>query len=234
VDVQLALGYQDLRDVIGATSTVNRRWSRDAELLVSGDVQDGLLGGGVTAGSISYSSGYLRLRDPTAEWIDHLSARTAGRYDKAGFTALRLQRFNPAVELYLGLSGQLAGGNLDPSEKFTLGGPNGVRSYAQGEGAGDNGILGTTELRYTLPDFGTLGRAQTLLFFDAGRIEINQDAFLPGPNRRSLYGAGVGINLLSRNGFGVRSSWAWKLGDEPALADEDSGSRGWVQFAKQF
>jgi hemolysin activation/secretion protein len=166
--------------------------------------------------------------------IDQMSAKTAGRYDKAGFTALRVQRFNDPLELYLGLSGQLAGGNLDPSEKLTLGGPNAVRAYPQGEGAGDTGILGTTELRYTLPEFGALGRTQALLFFDAGRIRINQDPFISGQNQRSLYGAGAGINVYARNGFEVRSSWAWKLGDEPALADEDSGSRGWVQFAKQF
>jgi hemolysin activation/secretion protein len=232
LDADVALGYADLRDVVNATSTSNRRWSREVTFSVSGVVHDEYLAGAVTGGSVSYTGGELRMRDPTAALIDQATARTTGHYDKMSLTAFRQQRLGEAAELFFALSGQLGGKNLDPSEKFDLGGPDAVRAYPQGEGVGDSGVLGTAEMRYAFPAFGT--RAQAVAFVDAGRIRVNENSFAAGENQRSLYGAGVGVNLYARGGLAVRGSWAWKLGSEPALSDTDDGSRGWVQVVRKF
>jgi len=234
LDTQVAFSYQDLSDIVGATSTTNRRWSREVSLSVSGSLRDDFLAGGVTSGSISYVNGQLGIRDPTTWLIDQATAMTAGTYDKLSYTGLRLQGLGRALDLYIAMSGQLAGKNLDSSEKFSLGGPNAVRSYPQGEGVGDSGLLSTLELRYTLRDLGPFVRPQLISFLDGGRVNTNKNPFLPGANVRSLFGAGLGINLFTRNGFAMRGSWAWKVGGEPALSDADSSSRGWVQVSMNF
>jgi hemolysin activation/secretion protein len=234
LDAQIAFSYEDLSDIVGATSTSDRRWSREVTLSVNGSVRDDFLGGGITSGSIAYVNGQLHIRDPTTWLIDQATARTAGTYDKFSYTGLRLQNLGRAFDLYIAMSGQLAGKNLDSSEKFSLGGPNAVRSYPQGEGVGDSGLLGTLELRHTLRDLGPFARPQVISFLDGGRINTNTNPFLPGANVRSLFGAGIGFSLFTRNGFTLRGSWAWKIGGQPALSDADSSSRGWIQIGMNF
>jgi hemolysin activation/secretion protein len=232
LDADVAFGYADLRDVVNTTSTSNRRWSRKLTFSVSGFVRDRSFEGALTGGSIAFTGGELRMRDETAALIDQATARTAGHYDKLSLTAFRIQRLSAATELYVAISGQVGDKNLDPSEKFDLGGPDAVRAYPQGEGVGDSGLRGALEMRYTLPAFRM--RAQTVVFVDAGRARENKNPFVPGENLRSLYGAGIGVNLNAPWGLAVRGSWAWKLGSEPALSDRDSGSRGWIQVARKF
>jgi len=85
-----------------------------------------------------------------------------------------------------------------------------------------------------LADWGPFAHPQLIGFLDGGHIQTNKDPFLPGANARSLYGAGVGLNLLTRSEFTLRATWAWKIGGEPALAGPDSGSRGWVEVRQAF
>jgi hemolysin activation/secretion protein len=234
LDTQVAFSYQDLSDIVGATSTTDRRWSREVTFSLSGIVRDDLLGGGIMSGSFAYVNGQLNIRDATTWLIDQATARTAGTFEKFSYTGLRLQSLARAFDLYIAVSGQLAGKNLDSSEKFSLGGPNAVRSYPQGEGVGDSGLLGTLELRHMLTDVGPFARPQLLAFFDGGRVNTNKNPFLPGTNARSLLGAGIGLNLFTRNGFTMRGCWAWKIGGQPALSDTDAGSRGWIQVGMNF
>jgi hemolysin activation/secretion protein len=234
LDTQLTFNYADLSDIVGATSTSDRRWSREVTLSISGSVRDDFLAGGITSVSVAYVDGQLHIRDETAWLIDQATVRTAGAYDKLSYTALHLHNLGQAFDLYIGLSGQLAGKNLDPSEKFSLGGPNGVRSYPQGEGVGDSGLLGTLELRGKLSEVGPFARPQLIAFLDGGRIDTNKNPFLPDANVRSLFGAGIGLNLFTRNGFTMRASWARKIGGQPTLSDTNSSSRLWLQTSMQF
>jgi hemolysin activation/secretion protein len=43
LDTQVAFSYQDLSDIVGATFTTNRRWSREASLSISGSLRDDFL-----------------------------------------------------------------------------------------------------------------------------------------------------------------------------------------------
>jgi hemolysin activation/secretion protein len=113
-----------------------------------------------------------------------------------------------------------------------LGGPNAIRAYAQGEGVGDAGVLGTTELRYALPAYGWVTHPQVFAFFDGGRVRINEDQYLPGKNDIDLYGAGVGLNVDIAGGFTLRGSIAWAVGSNSAV--DNSGSQGWLQLVKSF
>ena len=234
LDTQLAFSYGNIKDNVTATSTADPRSSREVTLSVSGNVRDDFLSGGITSGMLSYVRGKLDIRDPTASEIDQAAARTAGNFDKIAYTALRLQDLGLGLHLYAAVCGQRAGKNLDPSEKFNLGGPDAVRAYPQGEGVGDTGLLGTLELRHTSEALLPYARPELTAFFDAGHINTNQNPFLPGANSSTLRGAGVGLNLFMSDGFRIRASWAWKVGDRPALSASDSASRGWVQVGMDF
>ena len=225
LDTQLAFSYGNLKDDVRATSTSDPRTSREVTLSISGNIRDAFLSGGITSATLSYVRGKLEIRDSSALLIDEATARTNGSFDKLTYSALRLQNVVLGLNLYAAVSGQRAGRNLDPSEKFNLGGPDAVRAYAQGEGVGDTGIVGTIELRHSTGPF---------LFFDAGHIDTNQDPFQPGTNSATLRGAGVGLNLSMFDGVRLRASWAWKLGESPAQSAPDASSRGWIQLGMDF
>lgn len=77
-------------------------------------------------------------------------------------------------------------------------------------------------------------RPEPLAFVDGGRINTNQNPFLPDANSNHLFGAGVGFNLFLRDGFRIRANWAWKIGPQPAQSAPDSRPRGWIQLGKDF
>lgn len=233
LDIQVSFNYFDLDDVIDATNTSNPRELRSYVLGLTGNLRDGFFGGGINAGSIAVGTGNLQLNDATAEQIDAVTAQTKGDFNTFMYSALRLQRLTDSLQLYVAVQGQLADQNLDASQKFVLGGPNAVRAYAQGEGVGDAGVLGTAELRYTLPARAWFAHPQLFAFFDAGRVTINEEQFLPGENDIDLYGAGIGMNVDIVGGFTLRGSIAWAVGSDSALVD-NSGSQGWIQLVKSF
>jgi len=234
LDVQAAFNYFDLDDQIGATNTDNPRRLSSYSLSVSGDLQDDLLGGAVNAISVAINTGNLQIDDATAALIDAATARTEGNFGTAIYSMLRLQKITDALQLYVAIQGQHASKNLDPSQKFVLGGPNAVRAYAQGDGVGDEGVLGTAEMRYSLPSRGWVDRAQVFVFWDGGRLRVNEDRYLAAQNDLDLYAAGIGVNLDGFDGFTLRGSIAWRVGSEPAIDSTSSSSRGWIQIVKSF
>ena len=129
------------------------------------------------------------------------------------------------------LSGQLAGNNLNSSEKYSLGGSYGVRAYPQGEASGDAGNMLNIELEH---DF--MPKLQGLLFYDYGHIKVNQNNFTTADNTRTIAGAGIGVNA-SWHGLRLNSYLAWRTqgGDplsEPASAEHTP--RLWVQVSGEF
>jgi hemolysin activation/secretion protein len=230
LDTQVAFSYGKLKDDIRTTSTTDPRTSREVTFTVSGNVRDDFLSGGMSAGSLSYVRGKLDMDESSALEIDRATAATSGNFDKLTYSVLRLQNLGVGFSLYLAVSGQRAGKNLDPSEKFSLGGPDAVRAYPQGDGVGDTGVLGTVELRYTTQMLLPYGSPELVAFLDEGHIDTNQDPFLQGNNSTTLRGAGVGLNLVMADGVRVRASWAWRVGESPAQSVADSASRGWIQL----
>lgn len=217
---------------------------------LSGDMRDALGGGGITSAGFTFTRGSLDVGG-NANYAanDALTAQTDGSYSKLSYNFSRLQRIDDYWSFYVGFSGQNAGSrkNLDSSEKFVLGGL-GVRAYPQGEAAGDSGSLLNLEARYNLPGFG-FGNLQLVGFIDTGRVTLHnatwagwQPVGRPNfPNTYSLSGAGIGLNLYKEADFSVRTSLAWKLGNNPGAdaLGRDSDSKGssvrfWLQATKQF
>lgn len=191
-----------------------------ATAMLAGSAWDDWGGGGYTGAGIGVVAGRLDLRNDLDRRMDALTARTDGSFSKLTWRAERSQSLAGLAGwgVYLGASGQFARKNLDSSEKFLLGGPQGVRGAPVGEAGGDSGWLANAELRHDLR-FHDAVAAQAVLFADHGGVRQHIDSW-PGSvnpwtgNRYELSSLGLGLNLQGER-WGLRSAWAHRLGDNP-------------------
>jgi hemolysin activation/secretion protein len=232
---RMAYNVNQFQDRIGLSGSVTDRNAHAVQTTLSGDARDAVWGGGITVFALAFAHARLDIETPGARADDDASARTQGRSDKWNLNVLRLQSLGANAALYFSLAAQKASRNLDSSEKFVLGGANGVRAYPQGEASGDSGYLATAELRYSMNWDLLPGVVQPFAFVDAGGVTINEQPFIAGANnRRHLAGGGIGLSWARANDFQVKLTLATRIGTQPATADTDRHTRGWVQAIKYF
>ncbi|TZF89994.1 ShlB/FhaC/HecB family hemolysin secretion/activation protein [Cognatilysobacter lacus] len=229
----------DRRDFTDIVDLVQSRTDRTANVWTGslyGNHRDSFGGGGLGTFFLGLSSGALDLRPSSAAALDAVTARSAGSYSKLALNVTRLQRVTDRVSLYGSVSAQRASKNLDPSEKFVLGGMDGVRAYPQGEAFGDEGYLATLEARVLLngPRTRVPGQVHLLGFVDTGSVTINRNPWFAGDNTRSLSAAGVGLSWVDPGNFAIRTYYARKLGSEDAISAPDRSGRFWIQAIKFF
>ena len=158
--------------------------------------------------SLGLRTGRLDLSRVAADdAADAAGLRTAGSYTSVQYAASREQLVpfsgNRQLTAYARLRGQASSKNLDASEQFSLGGPNGVRGYPAGEANGDSGFVATLEARYAVQQVPGL---QAFGFFDTGRIRLQNSpgvvpiASITGNNTYGLNSGGVGVRYSSANG----------------------------------
>lgn len=209
---------------------------------INGDSSDLLAGGGLNSFGLALSFGQLKLDGWSQDRVaDAASARTQGSYSKIAYSAASLRRMGQGLYFYAGLSGQLASGNLDSSEKFILGGPLGVRGYPSGEAAGDEGLLLNLELRLEVQP-----RLQLAAFVDYGEIRLHRKEWLGWQgantgigNRYGLSGLGIALNWNQPGDYLIRLSIAQAVGENPGrdVNGNDSDNtknrvRLWLQAVK--
>lgn len=234
-NLTLAATYQHkkLNDRQGSTNTSNDKESDSWPISLQFDHRDGLGGGGVTYGLITYTAGRLKL-DATLEAADRTSnTDTRGGFDKWTLDIARVQATPIANLILFGrVSTQWAGKNLDSSEGFSLGGANGVRAYPSGEGNGDKGWMIQLEIRYQMGAWGPY------LFHDAGKIYVNADAGRITPavtnNTRSLSGSGIGLRY-NAGPWNADATLAWRnRGGRPTSDTADRNPRFWFTAGYRF
>lgn len=224
---QLQFDDKTLRDTVGRTATRTKSDLRNVVLGINGDWQDGVGGGARNALALNYTTGRLRL-DADSLLQDAASAKSAGSFSKFNYQLQRLQALTPGLALALNFGGQQAWRNLASAEKFSLGGSQGVRAYAQGEAAGDEGWLATAELRWqAAPGW------QLTAFHDSGAVKTNRRPWTLNGNRRHLEGAGLGV-LWSTERLSFSFTAAWPMGRDAAPSDANRGPRLWGQLAAMF
>jgi hemolysin activation/secretion protein len=239
--VSLSLGLESRHYRNDANSAVaSDKHLATANATLSGDFADSFGRGGLTIWSTSLSAGKVDLSaNPAYEAADAAGPRSAGRYARFSWSLARLQNISERHSLWLSVNGQNASANLDSSEKFSLGGANGVRAYPGLEGSGDSGWLATVEWRYT-PQPGL----QMLAFYDHGQAHVNRIAYVGAAalNDITLKGAGLGLNWNPSANFGVRAQVARRIGVNP-LANVNTGRdsdgslslvRPWFGLSAQF
>jgi hemolysin activation/secretion protein len=232
----LVFDERKFQDRVDTTASVTDKKARVLTASLYGDARDTLGAGGATSYSLALSAGRMDLQTPVLRDYDALTARTGGSYNKLAFSLARLQGVTGAFSVYAGLNGQIASKNLDISEKMELGGMYGVRAYPEGEAYADQGYLLTLEARLQLPKFSAsqAGEMQLVAFADTGTVTLNKQAWVAGNNRRTLSGAGVGLNWTVPNDWMVRAYYARKLGSGMATSAPDKSGRFWIQAVKYF
>lgn len=209
---------------------------------LSGEWSDGL--DGIWQGSATVFLGKTDLglnRDDLE--ADRTSARTHGHFSKIAWTLARNQKIGDYGEIAINLSGQHAENNLDSGERFSLGGPTGVRAYPVSEASGDEGWLFAAEYRHRFGD-----EVQVAAFLDAGGILLHKHPWsgwnsgTPGQkNRYMLNGGGLSATWKQRGNFVMTAGWAMRMGGNPGEdakgKDNDGTRRGqrvWWQLTKMF
>lgn len=189
--------------------SISRKSGRITALTVSGDAYDTWQGGASNIWSVSTTFGDMT----------ELGTGTK-RQAKLNANVARLQRVSDTHNLWLSWTGQRAFKPLDSSEKFTLGGAQGVRAYAASQGIGDHGWLLTLESRHNLRS-----DLQLSAFYDTGGVTVSQDTAAVKPetvNNYSLSGAGLGLRYTHSSNTSANLVWSRRLGSHP-LADAKTG-----------
>ncbi|HYY62492.1 MAG TPA: ShlB/FhaC/HecB family hemolysin secretion/activation protein [Burkholderiales bacterium] len=235
------VSYEDKRlvDVIRnpAPGSLEQRDISDYKLGVVGDFRDGLFGGGLNAYAFTFTRGELGIAPPNVLQADQTTGHhTEGGFSKYNVDARRLQRITDSASLLLSASGQRATKNLASAEKFSLGGPNGVRAFPVGEATADIGLIVTVEGRYIVPNFKIFGGDFTVLgFYDHGWARINETPVSGDTeNNRSLGGYGLGLSAGQDGAFLVRGSMAWATHGQVESDPARRVPRMWVQAVKWF
>lgn len=198
------------------------------------DHRDALGGGGISFGQVQWHVGSLRLGANLLNQ-DVLSGRnTRGEFDKWTFNVSRLQATAvPGLVLFGRVTGQMTNENLDSSEGFGLGGPNGVRAYPNGEAFGDEGWLLQLETRYNLT-----ATTNIFAFYDQGSVATNANtqnlSVRVIDNTIDLAGYGLGVRFHDR-GWSMDASLAWRSGGQAARSDRvDRNPRLWLNLGYRF
>lgn len=172
--------------------------------------------------------------------LDNDNARMAyesakGRYTKAEASVTAVQRLGNSADVLIKASGQLASHNLDGSERMYLGGASGVRAYPQGEGAGDQGFMGTIEPRFYTKIPGLVFST----YFDIGRVQYyhNGDLYATRTGTPSsgitLKGYGVALSYTKPNDWFARLDYARRIGGDPNLSEKaKANGRVWFMLGK--
>lgn len=187
--------------------------------------------GGAGAWNLNVSLANLDLSgEPGYQAIDEVTAQTEGSFAKFNWD---LGRRAPLGDsdwyYYTGFKGQLASKNLDPAEKFQLGGPEGVRAYPVGEGLGDHGWLFSAELRRSL-GVSRFGETQIFGFADVGGITQYHSPWSGAlnpeqPNSYTLSGAGIGASISGKRAS-LSVSAAQKIDNNPNPGPGDTDVDG--------
>ena len=175
----------------------------------------------LTIGKLSYDSLY-------SEILGQLNRTEEGTYVKLEAELSAVQRLGHASDFLVKVAGQKASRNLDSSEEFYLGGPNGVRAYAQGEGAGDEGLLSTAELRWHAPVQGLTFST----FYDVGTARLSRHSFT-NDNRVTLRGWGLGAAYNKSGDWFARLDYARRIGLDASVSPRNSArNRVWFMAGK--
>jgi len=233
----LALEHKHLND----SSALGELSDKDAN--VASFSVDGLAANssGQSRYQVALVTGDLNISGPPAYvQANAATVDTAGRYAKLRGEYQYLHFLDNGHQLFLRLSGQASGRNLDSSEKFVMGGVNGVRAYPEGEAPADQALLARFDWVIPLPLQTLPGGLSARLFVDAGTVWLLQDTRggldnFGIPNHYNLSGAGFGFNWNLPNGLTANLEAAAKIGNNPGASakgndadGKDNNARVWL------
>lgn len=120
--------------------------------------------------------------------------------------------------IFLRAQAVLATDNLPDSNKFSLGGPTSIRGFTSSAARGDQGVMGTLELRRVLEFDSMLIQARG--FVDSGSVHSRSTLVAPSSSQE-LSSAGVGLNAML-GAFVLDGAWAIPVDDHDSGEGRDS------------
>lgn len=179
------------------------------------------------------SLGWIRPNTPYEEQRMEAS-EAARRYKKSYLSLSYMYKFDKYFTLHTSANGQWSWGqNLDSSEDFYIGGPNGVRAFTSGEASGDVGALGIVELRYQTK----LPELTLTTFYDLGYVKYNAkelDSSM-GANSKTLAAAGVGAIFSSSRDLYMKLDVAFPLSNRFSESyGRNNNCMIWYRLVKQI
>jgi hemolysin activation/secretion protein len=178
---------------------------------------------GVTSGNLSVylSPGHLGSGNTSQAYATQRVNANA-RYLYARMTIDRLTKLPWDMAWDLRVQGQLATGNLLPSEQLAAAGSYGVRGYDAGSANGDAGVIINNELRswpFALIGKSIADQAQIVLFSDYGYV-LSRHRDLGEPGRINIASVGAGLRYTIDPNLIFKLDYGWQLNrlpTEPAL-----------------
>ncbi|NJO32525.1 MAG: hypothetical protein HC869_04715 [Rhodospirillales bacterium] len=156
-------------------------------------------------------------------------ANAEGSFQKAYWSATRLQNLGGAWSALLSTSGQVASSPLLQSEQFYIGGLLLGRAYSPGALSGDSGVAGLLEVRFDQRvEIGPLLGYQLYAFIDGGAVWTRGYA-----DHDSLSSLGGGVRFALRDGFRAGFEVAVAVGDHSPTSD-DQGTSFYFSLSKSF
>ena len=230
-----AKSFDNMANQVSTTRYAVNTWAAG----LNGNWIDTWLGGGAQYYGLTWAHGTVNLNGSPNQLIDASTTKAAGGFNKLRYSMSRTQNVSESWAIYAAIAGQWADKNLDSSEKFYLGGSNGVRAYPTSEGGGTAGKMLNVEVRQRLSQaFSWAG------FYDWGQVTVNRNSGFSGAptlNRYALQGIGAQLNWQNAAGWSAKAIWARRIGNNPnpTLAGNDQDgtlhrNRLWLQAAIMF
>ncbi len=231
---RFGISYKDVTDEVQAFALKSHRGIEAIDFGAYGDWRDKLNGFNQLGLNIRY--GHVDFKNSQAEIDDAVGAETAGNFIKYNIFASRIQPLSTNLNLTLRAEYQGADQNLDSSEKFSIGGINRWRAFAELPTSADRGLEMGLELRGRVT--GTR-LAQLFIeglspygFLDYGTGTLNQNALSNNNHVESVhYGLGVDASLAKRWFMGLTISHQERRIDGNPREGE---TRAWGQIQKEF
>lgn len=144
--------------------------------------------GGVSTLFVEVVNGVIAERPVSAPFS---RADADGQFTKARFEATRTQPIAGPFDLYVAATGQVASDAVLSSEEFAFGGSRYGRAFDYAEIAGDDGIAGVVELRFSRrANLPLISSYQVYAFYDVGTVWNRNSSDV------SLSSAGAGLRLF--------------------------------------
>jgi hemolysin activation/secretion protein len=209
------------------------------QFAIASNFSDLWMGGGNNVVNLTIYNGRVDLLAHTAILDESLQRdleglNTSGSFKKQRLTVSRLQYLSARNSLFVTATSQWANKNLDSSEKFYLGGPNGVRAYPASEIGGSEGLLTSIEWRHALTERWQLG-----LFYDYGRVRQLVHTLSPtgdtlisdgDTNIHKIKGRGLSAAYTHPNGMQFKATVSRRIGANPAPTEDGTDKDGTLRM----
>ncbi len=234
----VSLEHKQYEDRQSEVNAISRKTVDTVAVGTTGDFRDSWFGGAVNTYEANVISGNVKYPEGRNPALDDDPTFTK---ITVGYSRLQDWFTNRAL-VYFAFRGQAVAKNLDTTEQFRLGGPDGVRAFAAGDGTGDLGAVTSLELRLLPPEdwFGRIAREMVFsVFVDGGYVQYRYRPRVSSDpntarNTAVLSGAGFGLSWVHGNDYSLRLSVAKAISGSATSSDAKSGVRLYLQAAKLF